>query len=175
MPSFKVRTPISHGLRKDDGSVESKEYLPGDTIELTLEEAVAISHAIEKAPTSVKKLPKDVQEAVDSVRNRPDHPDSGIQADWKVDAFARANAGGARRASEVGIAANEAIGHGFERSNEPDEATAGSEPGKGKGPIKASEIPPGVDNKGGGELTEPPQGKEVAKAQTQKKNPASVE
>jgi hypothetical protein len=176
MPSFKVRSAISHGTKNDKGEVESKDYNPGDTIELTKEEALTMSHALEKAPTGLEDLPKDVQEAVKSVRNKPEHRDSGVQLDWKVDDAAREALGGTRQMSPTAVKANEAIGAGYERSNEPD-ATSGEEV-KGRVGVRASEIAPG-EEVSEGEKKEAPKDsaakdEKTAQKLTETKSPASI-
>jgi hypothetical protein len=140
MPQFKVKTPISVGRRNDKGEVETKEVSAGETVELSKEEAQAMPWAIEKAPEP--KMDKDLAEAVRSVKARPDHPESGIRADWKVDEFAKAN-----RASEPGVD----LGGGFARTNEPD-ADAKSLP-EGGSPVGASDIPPGATVDKDGKVT----------------------
>lgn len=175
MPKFKVRSTIQHGTRDDKGVLQTKEYAVGDSIELTKEEAQSMGHALEKAPLGIEHLPKDVQDAVKSVLAKPEHRDSGIQLDWKVDAAAR-------EATQSGVsaqsaAANEAIGAGYERSNEPDVTTEGGERSTG-GPIRASDIAPG-ENVHEGEKKPAPQGSaatDPAKKAvlTETKSPAAV-
>jgi hypothetical protein len=106
MPKYVVTQRVSHGVpRIKDGEavhdprtgfavVDTKTYEPGDAIELTEEEASKISFALEDAPQEkVEGLNTDdpkVAEALDSVRRRPDHPESGVTATWKVDAVTAA-------------------------------------------------------------------------------------
>lgn len=107
MPKYVVTSRVSHATTKMDKSgevvndprtgfavLETKQYEPGDTIELTEEEAAKMSFALEDAPQEpVDGFDTDdpeVSEALDSVRRRPDHPSSGVTATWKVDAVTAA-------------------------------------------------------------------------------------
>jgi hypothetical protein len=178
MPSFKVRSPIQMGTKNDKGELEIKEYNVGDSIELEKDQAQQMSHALEKAPTGMEKMSKEVQAAVQSVRNKPEHRDSGIQLDWKVDDVARNAVSTTRRASEEGIRANEAIGAGYERSNEPDLTSGEIVEGEGVG-VRAGDIAPG-EEVNEGQKQPPPKGsagedENVKRAQTDTKSPAQVD
>ena len=112
--SYVVRSAITYGTAKDDGAVETKEYLPGDKISLTEDEARSIRHALEEPPPISKKrrqtaMSGDVDAALDSIRKRPDNPDSGVMLHWQTDVVAQS---GQARVTET-----EEVGHGFERAN----------------------------------------------------------
>lgn len=102
MPKYVVTSRVSHGVTRmnKDGEVQydprtgfavtdTKVYEPGDTIELTEEEATKIGHALEDAPVEEADTPE-LAAALDSIRRRPDHPNSGVTATWKVDAVTAA-------------------------------------------------------------------------------------
>lgn len=101
MPKYVVTSRVSHGVtRMKDGEVQfdprtalpmvdTTTYEAGDTVELSEEEATQIGFALEDAPSESSDEPE-VAEALDSIRRRPDHPNSGVTATWKVDAVTAA-------------------------------------------------------------------------------------
>ena len=106
MPSYKVKSSISYGEEKD-GKSTTKNYGPGDSIELSPEQAYEIRHALVNPPhlASITKMTAAEKAAYDSAVNAPDHKDSGVQANWKLDQFARDNAPKVKPTAEVKPAA----------------------------------------------------------------------
>lgn len=132
MGSYKVKSLIRRGERdKETGETTRTTYLPGDTIELDDNEAYDMRHALENPPLRPSKEPavvtaarrkrtsggdsleemaqsqEEVDEALDSIRRRPDNPDSGVPMPWKMS--------GPAMSPEP--SATEPVGHGFERAN----------------------------------------------------------
>ncbi len=128
MGKYKVKSRIEYGIRneeitdpKNPDFITNEVYEAGDTIELTEEEAIAIAHALHNAPAPSRALEiegedvdEDLEDAIQSINDRPDNPNSGIQQHWQVDEIARraANTSRARMASGT-----KAVGHGFERAH----------------------------------------------------------
>lgn len=144
MPSYKVKSQIRRGEEKD-GTIERKVYYPGDTVELDEHEAYSIRHALEDPPKRPSREPEVVmrararrtdsgddlenvpgaeppsqeeEDALESIRKRPDNPDSGVMLHWQT------NAETANRPLRTGAAADKtlSVGHGFERAHaEPEQ------------------------------------------------------
>lgn len=136
---YKVKSHITRGVRnpeQDDPSAPdyyvNKEFNPGSTIELTLAEAVSCSHALENGPRPVdvdengeeSDLDEDEDEAIESIRRRPDNPDSGVQQHWKTDRIAVAAETNRRSRAKNGAKGTKAVGHGFERASAADDPMA---------------------------------------------------
>jgi len=118
---YKVKSPITFGAPGDeDGAVEYVQYAPGQSIDLTEKQAWEARHALENPPKSAplaegeEEIDEDTEEALESIRRRPDNADSGVMLHWKTDPLAR-------HVAESRIAAQtktKEVGHGFERANE---------------------------------------------------------
>ena len=113
---YTVTSPVSVGKTVDKKAGEqelvTRELKPGDTIDLTPEEAWGISHALAEAPETPPGMDEDEAAALNSIRMRPDNPASGVMLHWQADGVARAAAEG-----KVSSVATKEVGHGFERAN----------------------------------------------------------
>lgn len=144
MPSYKVKSMIRRGEEKE-GVIERKTFYPGDTVELDEHEAYSIRHALEDPPKRPSREPEVVmrararrsdsgddlenlpgaeppsqeeEDALESIRKRPDNPDSGVLIHWQT------NAETANRPLRTAAAADKtlSVGHGFERAHaEPEQ------------------------------------------------------
>jgi hypothetical protein len=87
MATFRVRTPISYGTFDQFGRLVQTEYQPGDTIDLTREEAEKIRHALlnPPPPSVVRAMDKEERRAYDSDVASPFHPESDAVLRWKQD------------------------------------------------------------------------------------------
>lgn len=74
MPSFIVKSEIRHG-KIEKGVLVSTVYPPGSKIELSVEEAVAIAHAIENAPVETDVVVDPLAPVVEPV-SMTDAPDT---------------------------------------------------------------------------------------------------
>ena len=159
---FKVKSHITMGVRNPDQEdptapdyIVMKSFAPGSSIELTKVQAEGARHALENPPPMSRaamvglvtdeeseldeELDEDEEEALDSIRRRPDNPQSGVQLHWKTDRVA-VNAENSRRRSSS-TAGTRLTGGGFERENAGDTAgvyslTGGgiNDPGTALGP-----------------------------------------
>jgi hypothetical protein len=128
---YKVKSTIQYGVRADDadptdrGAVTTETYELGDTIELTDAEAHEMRHALLNPPPmklaaldtneDPEEMDEDEEEALESIRRRPDNPASGVQQHWKTD---RAAVDAANRATAAASAGRtKATGGGFERES----------------------------------------------------------
>lgn len=130
--SYTVKSQVQMGVRNEKvadplspGAVDTQILEPGDKVELTEDQANEIRHALFNPPNMPTRRAEDedevdedeegnfddVEDAMDSIRSRPDHPDSGVRQDHKVDASTLAAA-----------AKTEEVGGGFERANAGDPA-----------------------------------------------------
>ncbi len=78
MPSYKVKSEIRGGKRT--GQV----FKPGDSIELSPEEAWDVRHALENPPDQAPGDSEVPAEVLESVRNNPENPNSGVELYWKT-------------------------------------------------------------------------------------------
>ncbi len=86
--AYKVKSTIRGGSKK------SQVYKPGSSIDLSPEEAWKIRHALVDPPKQEPGTPEVPSEVLESIRNNPENPESGIEAFWKTqpDAFTRTEA-----------------------------------------------------------------------------------
>lgn len=120
---YRAKSSITLGIPGESGEVETVVYEAGDEVPLTEQQAWDARHALQnppkKAPTVAKatgeeKEPsEEEQQALESIRRRPDNMESGVMLHWKTDVVAQA-------AAEQGLRQNKTLetGGGFERLNE---------------------------------------------------------
>jgi hypothetical protein len=87
VPTYKVKSRIQGGPSAAPKKTAAKTYNPGDSIELSEEEAFEIGHALEEPPET--KGGADVEEQLPpevllSIKGNPEHPLSGIEHYWKT-------------------------------------------------------------------------------------------
>lgn len=130
---YKVKSHITMGVRNEEQEdpaapdyIVMKEIHPGGSVDLTLAEAEGIRHALENPPPvrrsarvgeedeEPEELDEDEEEALDSIRRRPDNPESGVQQHWKTDNVAVAAVNRQTRAAKTGT---KEVGGGLERAN----------------------------------------------------------
>ncbi len=151
---FRVKSHIQMGTRnpsQNDPTAPdytiTKEYHPGSSIEVAAMQADEIRHALENPPAPRRaamvtdededeELDEDEEDALESIRRRPDNPASGVQQHWKVDKLAvAAEANSRRRAAGKGT---KETGGGFERANVNDQFSLQggglNDPGTATGP-----------------------------------------
>lgn len=94
---YRVKSQIQHGVI-EDGQVVIYNYPPGSEIELTVKEASEKPWCLVDPPTiqearseEEEELDELMAEALDSIRRRPDNPDSGVAQPWQTDRVALAD------------------------------------------------------------------------------------
>lgn len=86
MPSYKVKTPVSNSPTQAPKKSATKTFKAGDSIDLSEKEAYEIGHALEEPPgqdPDQEGEPLD-QEILDSIKNNPENPSSGVEHYWKT-------------------------------------------------------------------------------------------
>lgn len=142
MPKYKVRSRILHGKLAEgkdpqgDPIYEQTTYEAGSEIDLEENEAYKMRHALVDAPTKPGDEPgvvkaarkprseggddleddENLEEALESIRNRPDNPDSGVHLHWQTQAGNAAPPVRERNLEKGGQQSAE-VGHGFERAH----------------------------------------------------------
>ena len=87
MPSYKVKSPIAWEPTQAPKKSAARNLKPGDSIELTEDEAFDIGHALEEPPETKggaeveEQLPPEV---IASLKGNPEHHMSGIELYWKT-------------------------------------------------------------------------------------------
>jgi hypothetical protein len=86
VPSYKVKSQIQGGPSTAPKKT-AKTYGPGDSIELTEDEAIDVGHALEDPPDEGRRGDPSDQlppEVLASIKGNPEHPLSGIEMYWKT-------------------------------------------------------------------------------------------
>ena len=94
MGTYKVKSKIKGGKKA------SQVFKPGSSIELTEQEAWNIRHALENPPKYDPNASKVAPEILESIRNNPLHPDSGVDIFWKREANVSKRTAGNKTAIE---------------------------------------------------------------------------
>jgi len=89
VPSYKVKSPIAWEPRQAPKKSAARNLKPGDTIELSEEEAFDISHALEDPPETKPIDPDSGEEPLPpevllSIKGNPENPLSGVEHYWKT-------------------------------------------------------------------------------------------
>jgi hypothetical protein len=92
--SYKVKSPIKAGNPDGRGHLVSKELKAGDSVNLSEQEAWDVRHALENPPKQAPGSDASTAKALESIRNNPENPESGVELFWKTqpDAFIRTEA-----------------------------------------------------------------------------------
>ena len=84
MPTYKVKSRIARGDPKKRRGYKKRVYKPGSLIDLTLQEAWEIRHALHDPPPQDPDGPQLPKEIVASLKGNPLHPESGVELYWKT-------------------------------------------------------------------------------------------
>ena len=84
MPTYKVKSRIARGDPKKRRGYKKRIYKPGNLIDLTLQEAWEIRHALYDPPPQDPSGPQLPKEIVASLKGNPLHPESGVELYWKT-------------------------------------------------------------------------------------------
>lgn len=147
MPKYTVRSRIIQGKAVEPPKetkeateglvIEETTYEAGSTIELDENEAYKMRHALVDAPVlpgdepgmvKAAKKPRsesgddleddeNLEDALESIRNRPDNPDSGVHLHWQTQAGNAAPPVRQRDLDKQQASGTAEVGHGFERAH----------------------------------------------------------